>query len=166
MDPDSHLYLLYLTIIFKKDEKRTNIFVKSPIRQICEYILQWTSKYSQVLITGRLISGKSLYPDKNMFGYRTLWLLYKVRFGLMTRYPDRILNIWENSYSIRSDLDLLPISGPNIRISSQNRNNFTAITQTMLLYKVRLFDMLWYPDQISGYRVINWSSGYRNPVLS
>ena len=26
MDPDSHLYLLYLTIIFKKDEKRTNIF--------------------------------------------------------------------------------------------------------------------------------------------
>jgi hypothetical protein len=25
--------------------------------------------YSQVLITGRPISGKSRYPDKNMFGY-------------------------------------------------------------------------------------------------
>ncbi len=89
-------------------------------------------KYSQVLITRRPISGKSRYPDIFEFGYRIIMA----------------------TYSIRSGLDLWPNILTGYRVIGCVITNHATL---WLLYKVRLFEMLWYPDKITGF----WSSGYQ-----
>jgi hypothetical protein len=111
--------------------------------------------YSQVLISGHPISGKSRYPDTFEFGYQSLWLLYKVRLFDMLWYPDRI-----SGYRVK--IGTIVMLSLNLCYSIRSAYSICFDIRT----GYQSFDIeLWYPDRISEYQVINWSSGYQNPVL-
>jgi hypothetical protein len=140
------------------------------------FVLHWLN-YVQSSADNRTPDNRKISITKHKYGRlsniigsisllsRNLQLLYKVRFGLMTRYPDRISKLWYRAL----------ISGPDIKYSYSIRSDWSSGYWISGYRLKRQFDNRICPDistwlysisQLKYVRISrfsgHWASGYQH----